>query len=92
MAPHTTVHVSPVGVQGPPGPPGTPGGGEGGSYLHNQATPSEVWTIPHNLGFYPNVTVEDSAGTIVVGEVSYDSPDQLTLTFASAFAGRAFVS
>jgi hypothetical protein len=79
-----------TGPQGPQGPPGVPGGGF--QYVHDQSIPSDTWVIFHNLNGYPNVSVVDSAGTEVVGEVTYDSAFQLTVRFSSGFAGKAFLS
>lgn len=62
------------------------------AYAHNQGTSSATWTINHNLDFYPNVTVVDSAGTIVEGEISYTSRNQIVLTFSAAFSGKAYLS
>ena len=81
----------PPGSTGPPGPPGPPGGG-GSTYVHNQGVAASTWVIVHGLNYYPNVTVEDSAGTTVEGEVVYDSTGQLTLTFSAAFGGIAYLS
>lgn len=62
------------------------------AYAHNQGTASATWTIVHNLDFYPNVTVQDSAGTIVEGEIAYTSRNQIVLTFSAAFSGKAYLS
>ena len=66
--------------------------GAGLSYVHNQGTPASTWVVPHNLGWYPNITVEDSGGSTVEGEVVHDSVNSLTLTFSGAFSGVAYVS
>jgi len=79
------------GLQGPPGPPG-PQGLPGGGYTHTQGTPSAVWVVDHPLATYPNVTVLDSAGSSVEGEIVYDSASSITLTFTSAFSGVAYLS
>lgn len=72
---------------------GAGGGAVGaGSYVHDQMTPSATWVIVHNLGFYPNVRIEDSAGSDVEGDVTQDSVNQMTVTFASAFSGKAYLS
>lgn len=68
------------------------GGGTGEGYVHNQGAPASTWVVTHALSFYPNVTVVDSAGTVVVGNVHYDSPTQLTLTFSAPFSGKAYLS
>jgi hypothetical protein len=62
------------------------------AYAHTQGTASATWTILHNLDFYPNVTVVDSAGTIVEGEISYTNRNQVVLTFAASFSGKAYLS
>lgn len=62
------------------------------AYIHTQGAASSSWTITHNLGFYPNVTVVDSAGNIVEGELSYTNSDSLTATFSTAFSGTAYLS
>ena len=58
-------------------------------YVHEQALPSATWVIAHNLGGLPAITVIDSANNQVEGDVRFDSEDQVTITFASAFSGKA---
>jgi hypothetical protein len=60
--------------------------------MHTQGSASATWVITHNLGFYPNVTVQDSAGNIVEGEITYTNTNSLTVSFASAFSGKAYLS
>lgn len=69
-------------------------GGAGGnvSYIHNQSVPAAIWTVTHNLGRFPSVSVVDSAGTLVFGEVKYLSNNQLTVTFSAAFGGKAYIN
>ena len=62
------------------------------SYTHVQGVASASWVITHNLHFYPNLTVQDSAGNIVEGEISYTNSDSLTVTFSTAFSGEAYLS
>lgn len=62
------------------------------AYHHTQGTSSAVWNITHYLGWYPNVTVQDSGGSIVEGEISYTSSNALTVTFSGAFRGDAYLS
>lgn len=62
------------------------------SYRHIQTTASASWTIPHNLGFYPNVAVVDSTGREVVGEIDYVDMNTVRLTFSAAFGGEAYLS
>jgi hypothetical protein len=62
------------------------------SYTHTQGVASATWTINHNLHFQPNVTVQDSAGNIVEGEIAYNTLDSLVVTFSTAFSGEAYLS
>ena len=62
------------------------------SYVHTQDVASSSWIIQHNLGFYPNIVVKDSAGSVVEGEIDYDSANQVTLTFQATFSGTAYLS
>jgi hypothetical protein len=64
----------------------------GASYVHNQSTSASTWTISHNLGFFPSVTVVDSGGTTVIGDVSYITENQVSITFSAAFGGKAYFS
>lgn len=61
------------------------------SYNHLQPMPSETWVIEHPLSFNPVVTVIDSAGSVVYGDVSY-SGQTVTITFSSGFSGTAYLS
>lgn len=62
------------------------------SYAHTQGVSSNSWVIAHNLGFKPNVTVIDSAGNIVEGEIAYTTSDSITVSFAYSFSGKAYLS
>jgi hypothetical protein len=62
------------------------------SYHYIQTTPVATWTIVHNLGFYPNVTVVDSSHREVVGEISYVDVNTVQIIFSAAFGGDAYLS
>lgn len=66
--------------------------GEAASYVFTQGVPSTTWTIVHNLGVFPSVTVVDSGGSVQIGDVLYVSANEITLTFSSAFAGKAYLN
>jgi hypothetical protein len=67
-------------------------------YLHFQGVPAAVWTINHDLGFFPGgVTVVDSGGGVQIGRVDYINTNTLTVSFfvggnPVAFSGSAFLS
>lgn len=61
-------------------------------YLHFQGVAAAVWSITHNLGFFPGATVVNSTGQVVEGDVVYVDVNSLTITFNGSFAGSAFLS
>lgn len=63
-----------------------------GTYIHTQDVPLAVWVITHNLGTFPSVTVVDNLNQVVVGDISYNSSNTLTITFTTAFAGYAYLN
>jgi hypothetical protein len=86
-----------VTAPGPQGPAGTSGTSASDvvelvSHMHIQTTPSTTWTVNHNLNFYPNVTVFDSAGTQVEGSETHVNATTLTIAFSSAISGKAHLS
>lgn len=64
----------------------------GGTYTHIQDVASSTWTINHNLEYHPNIEVVDSAGTAVIGNYQYVNVNTIIATFASPFAGKAYLS
>lgn len=72
----------------PPFPPAPPL-----AFRWVQPSASQVWTIAHNLGFYPaGVRVEDSTGTDTVGEVTYPDINTVRVDFNSPVSGVAYLS
>ena len=61
-------------------------------YIHTQASAATVWNITHNLKFFPSVTIVDSGENYVIGDVQYIDSNNLTLTFAHLFGGKAYLS
>jgi hypothetical protein len=61
-------------------------------YVHSQGSAAATWTITHNLNKYPSVTIVDSGSNVQIGEVLYNSLDQVTVTFAAAFSGYAYLN
>lgn len=58
-------------------------------FVFDQLSPSVLWTITHNLNKYPNVTITDSAGSVVLGDVKHTSLNTTEISFSSAFSGKA---
>jgi hypothetical protein len=87
-----------IGFSGPQGPKGDKGDAgevqfEDLSYVHTQNVASSSWSVTHGLGFIPNITVIDSAGSVVEGSYTYsEDGNTVTLTFSSPFSGKAYLS
>lgn len=63
------------------------------SYRWVQASPAKVWTIVHNLGFYPaGVSCVDSDGVRLVGDSSYPDINTVRIEFGSPRSGVAYLS
>lgn len=90
----TTLIEFETGPQGPTGATGAQGvpGPVGDTYTHVQSEPASIWTVQHNLNLYPNITVVDSADTVVEGDVTYLDSNTIRVEFVGAFSGRAYVS
>lgn len=74
------------------GPQGAPGDSQVVAYVFVQNTPSATWNISHGLDFIPNITVVDTAGSVVEGDYSYPNENTIIATFSGAFAGKAYLS
>lgn len=67
-------------------------GSSGNTYIYTQPSAKNIWVISHNMNKYPSVTVVDSAGSVVVGEVVYNNTNQITITFIGSFSGKAYLN
>lgn len=93
--PAPTVSTAVVGPQGPPGPTGPagpPGPAGGGTFDYEQMSAATVWTVNHDLGRYPAVTVTDYSGNVVYGDVEYINTNTVTITFSAAEGGYVHCS
>lgn len=57
-----------------------------------QGTPLAEWTIAHNLGFIPNVRIENLNGENIDGIVTVVNINTIQINFSSATAGKAYLS
>ena len=69
---------------------GVTGGGGDAHYTHVQGTAESIWNVTHNLNKRTSVTVVDAMDNIVFGEVEYIDNNNVRLTFAGAFSGKAY--
>lgn len=84
-----TQEVLSEGIQGPPGPPGA---SSSASYEHSQASASDTWTVNHNLGFRPAVSLLTVGGKEMLAEVIHTSTNQFFAYFDAPTSGVAICS
>lgn len=82
-------HGDAIALYGGLNNPSAGGGGGDINTVFVQSTPSDVWNITHNLGKFPSVTIIDSAGDEIEGDVRHLSTFALRITFGSGFSGIA---
>lgn len=72
--------------------PGGGGGGGGGYYAHYQGTAAKDWTINHNLGYHPNITIVDSTKHVVIASIEHIDTNTATVHCALLMSGYAYCS
>ena len=65
------------------------GSSSGVAYTHLQSVAAAVWTLNHNLGFRPSVSILDTGGNEVEADVVHMNSNQLVIRFAIPLAGLA---
>lgn len=53
--------------------------------------PLNIWTIDHNLGYYPEVVVMDMFNRIILVEVEYSSLNQIRVYLSSPQIGKVLI-
>lgn len=63
-------------------------------YTDHENSASDTWVISHNLGFFPNITVLDTATPpdVLEGDIVYNSVNSVTIKFSRAVSGTAYLS
>ena len=62
------------------------------TFEFTQTVPSLVWSIQHNLGKFPSVSVVDTGNTTVISQIDYIDNNNLTITNSAQFAGKAYLN
>lgn len=62
------------------------------NFIYTQVSAASVWSITHNLGKFPSVSVTDSADNLVIGDVRYIDENQLIIDFTASFSGKAYLN
>ncbi len=61
-------------------------------FIFTQTMPLAVWNINHNMNMHPSIEVVDESGDIIEGDIAYVDANNITLTFAIAIAGFAYLN
>ena len=78
-----------IGVQGERGPTGS---GTANYLEYSPPGAQATWLIVHSFSRYPAVTITDNVGNQVYADTTHLSINVLSITFPSAFMGRASLS
>lgn len=90
IAPSIEVVGAPTVEVTAPGPQG-PSAGAAGSYHHVQTIPNATWTIIHNLGFNPQVSVVIGGAEVEV-DVTWPQLDRVVVYLDVPRMGDAYLS
>lgn len=63
-------------------------------YVHTQTTVSNDWTVNHNLGFFPNVTIldNDTPPRIIEADIRYLNTNSVRIIMNTAMSGVAYLT
>ena len=88
---NATVARTAPGGTGWPEPPTPPlPGRPDANFVWDQSVASSVWTVLHNLGKRCAVSVVDTTGRLIMGEIEYLDINTIRITFSAAFSGSAY--
>jgi len=62
------------------------------NYVFSQAAAASTWHVSHNLNKFPSCTMVLSTGQQGYGDVVFLDENNLTITFASAESGKAYIN
>ena len=62
------------------------------NYVHDQAVPKSIWTIDHTLNKKVSITITDTAGTVVEGQVTINDGNKVVIEFNFPFSGEAILN
>jgi len=79
-----------VRLVGTQGPAGASGSGGGSTYTHTQSSALASWTVAHNLGRKPSITVVDNLDNRIEPDVTYLDTNTVRVTHASALIGKVY--
>ena len=62
------------------------------NFVFNQAVASATWTVQHNLNKFPSCTMVLGTGQQGYEDVTFIDENNLTITFAGAESGKAYIN
>ena len=62
------------------------------NFVFTQAVATSTWSVQHNLNKFPSCTMVLSTGQQGYGDVTFIDENNLTITFASAESGKAYIN
>ena len=62
------------------------------SFEFAQASAASTWTVNHNLGKFPSVTVKLSDGTVGQAAITHTNKNTLTISFSADTSGTAYMN
>lgn len=62
------------------------------TYIYDQMVASDLWIIVHNLNCYPSVSIIDTGGNVVIGDVRYISNKEIHVSFSNIFSGKVYLN
>lgn len=60
------------------------------TFVYEWSNPLSTITISHNLNKFPSVTIVDTTGSEIVGDITYVNINTVTITFSAAARGIAY--
>lgn len=66
--------------------------GSASTYTWTQSISLAVWTIPHNLGRFPSVTVVDNLNNKIEPDIQYIDNNSLQIINGVALVGKAYLN
>jgi len=62
------------------------------NFVFTQAVAANPWTVQHNLNKFPSCTMVLNSGQQGYGDVTFIDENNLTITFAGATSGKAYIN
>ena len=58
--------------------------------MYEWATLESSVTVIHSLGKFPSVTIVDTSGSEIIGDINYINENTVTLSFSAETRGKAY--